>query len=202
MGRPPRITNERLLQIARMVFVRDGVSGSTKSISALAGISEAAIFQRYRTKAALFLAAMSPVYADTAAMIALADDARDGREALQILGDAVLAYFREALPVMLPVIAHPAVGLDELLKHMGGGPAMDITEALQSYFQDQAAKGAISVMNPRAAAAMLVTSMHSVALFEIMGLHGGVMPEAGLYAMIDSLWFGMSPAFAEIHQER
>jgi AcrR family transcriptional regulator len=202
MGRPPRITNDRLLQIARMVFVRDGASGSTKSISALAGISEAAIFQRYGTKAALFLAAMSPVHADTVAMIALADGARDGREALQILGGAVLDYFREALPVMLPVIAHPAVGLDELLKHMGDGPAMDITEAIQSYLQEQSTEGAVNVQNPRAAAAMLVTSMHSVALFEIMGLHGGVMPEAGLNAMIDSLWFGMSPAFADAHRDR
>jgi hypothetical protein len=44
--------------------------------------------------------------------------------------------------------------------------------------------------------------MHSVALFELMGLHGGVMPEAGLNSMIDSLWFGMAPADANTVQER
>jgi AcrR family transcriptional regulator len=103
MGRPPRISNERLLQIARVVFVRDDASGSTKSIAALSGISEAAIFQRYKTKAALFLAAMSPVHADTVALVALADHAKNGREALHILGGAILAYFREALPVMSPI---------------------------------------------------------------------------------------------------
>jgi AcrR family transcriptional regulator len=201
MGRPPRISNDRLLQIARMVFVRDGASGSTKAIAALAGISEAAIFQRYKTKAALFLAAMSPVHADTVAIVALAEGAADGRDALHILGGAVLAYFREALPVMLPVIAHPAIGLEELLKHMGDGPAMEITQALQTYLEEQAIAGAAHVPYPRAAAAMLVTSMHSVALFELMGLHGGVMPEAGLNSMIDSLWFGLEPKTARALQE-
>jgi AcrR family transcriptional regulator len=58
MPRPPKITNEAILEAARQVFLADGVGASTLAIAEKAGISEAAIFKRFGTKQALFLAAM------------------------------------------------------------------------------------------------------------------------------------------------
>ena len=39
----------------------------------------------------------------------------------------------------------------------------------------------------------LVAAMHSIALFEIMGEHGGVMPSAAVDAMVASFWSGLEP---------
>jgi AcrR family transcriptional regulator len=58
MARPPKITNEVILEAARQVFLEDGVGASTLTIAEKAGISEAAIFKRFGTKQAMFLAAM------------------------------------------------------------------------------------------------------------------------------------------------
>ncbi len=75
---------------------------------------------------------------------------------------------------------------------------MRLSEVVAAYFVEQTAAGAMSAPDPRAAAAMLVAAMHSIALFEIMGVHGGDMPAAGVSTMVDSLWSGLAPPSAEI----
>lgn len=198
MGRPPLITNDHLLAIAREVFVRDGSAGSTREIATRAGISEAAIFQRYSTKAGLFLAAMAPPPVDWQTIAAAARDQPDAHAGLMTLSRLCLDYFRDALPVILPVVTHPGIGLEALLNHLGRNPAMRLSEVVEAYFVEQNSAGRMSTPDPRAAAAMLVAAMHSIALFEIMGLHGGDMPAAGVSAMVDSLWNGLAPSSTEI----
>jgi AcrR family transcriptional regulator len=58
MARPPKITNEEIITVARQVFLEKGAGASTLVIAERAEISEAAIFKRFGTKQALFLAAM------------------------------------------------------------------------------------------------------------------------------------------------
>ena len=70
MGRPKIIDDDALLAHARVVFLERGAYGSTKDIAKRAGISESAIFQRFPTKAELFLAAMLPPQVDVSAIVA------------------------------------------------------------------------------------------------------------------------------------
>jgi len=49
------------------------------------------------------------------------------------------------------------------------------------------------VRDPRAAAALLVAALHSIAVFEIMGFHDGAMPKAGVRSLVDALWRGLEP---------
>jgi AcrR family transcriptional regulator len=193
LGRPLLISNEDLLAVAREVFVRDGASGSTREIATRAGISEAALFQRFSTKPALFLAAMAPTPVDAAAIAAAARAQPGAREGLMTIAELTLDYFREALPVILPVVTHPSIGLEALLGHLGRNPAMRLSQVAEDFLAEQHAAGAMTVADPRAAAAMLVAAMHSIALFEIMGLHGGDMPTAGVRGLVDSLWNGLAP---------
>lgn len=192
MGRPPRILNSDLLAIAREAFIKAGQAGSTKEIAKRAGISEAALFGRFPTKAALFLAAMEPPFADVEAMRDRANACGSAREGLQSLARDSLAYFREALPVILPLVTHPSIGLDEVLHHMGKGPALEIGEVIEGYFAAQTLNGAMAAPDPRAAAMLLVSAVHSAVLFEMMGVHGGKVPEAQFARMIDALWFGLA----------
>ena len=60
-SRVPRtpITDEHLLGAARAVFLEAGAGATTAAVAARAGVSEALIFKRFRTKARLFERAMA-----------------------------------------------------------------------------------------------------------------------------------------------
>ena len=196
MGRPKTIDDEKLLAIARAVFVRDGAFGSTRDIAKRAGISEAALFKRYPTKATLFLAAMVPPMVDAPAIVKKARAVSDPREALLLIADQVLGFFREVMPVVLPLIRNPLIGAEAVHAHFGTGQVGDLTNALAQHFKAETRRRRMAAVNPLATAALLVTSMHSVAQFELMGFHGGVVPEAGIRAMIGALWDGLNPRAA------
>src|SRR5579871_3720318 len=121
MGRPKRIEDKELLAIARAVFVLDGAHGSTREIAQRAGVSEAALFKRFSTKAELFLAAMMPPNVDTEAMIAAAERAPDARAGLQALAERMLAYFREAIPVIRQLTQNPLIDLEAVRRRFGVG---------------------------------------------------------------------------------
>lgn len=193
MGRPRIIDDEPLLAIAREVFVREGAFGSTREIAQRAGVSEAALFKRYGTKAGLFLAAMAPPAADPDAIIRQAEAVDDPRRGIALIADQTLGFFREALPVILPLIRNPLIGPDAVHRHFGDGQAARLTEAVARYLDAERRKGRLGAAEPFAAAALLVTSLHSLVLFELMGFHGGAIPPAGVSGLLDALWAGLGP---------
>ena len=58
MARPVTISEEQLLDAARVIFVRDGTNATTKDIARQAGVGEGSLFRRFPTKEALFSAAI------------------------------------------------------------------------------------------------------------------------------------------------
>jgi AcrR family transcriptional regulator len=192
MGRPAIIDKEAVLRAARQVFIQNGAFGSTKDIAQLAGVSEALLFKRYPTKAALFVAAMAPPNVDPAAILRAAESVKDPHAAFIALGESVLAYFREAVPIMSQLVRNPLIGFDALQKHFGKNPAVLLTGAARSFFQAQCKQGLMSG-DPHSAAALLVTCLHSIAQFELMGLHGGVVSKRDVRSLLDTLWTGVAP---------
>ncbi|MBN2804935.1 MAG: TetR/AcrR family transcriptional regulator [Deltaproteobacteria bacterium] len=59
MSRPKTISDEDLLKIARECFIEQGPSVPTRVIALKAGISQPALFKRFKNKDELFLAALS-----------------------------------------------------------------------------------------------------------------------------------------------
>jgi AcrR family transcriptional regulator len=194
MGRPRIIEDKDLLAAARAVFIRDGAAGSTREIADRAGISESALFKRYATKAGLFLAAMAPPSIAAGAIVAKAEAISDPRKALRVLGDSLLDFFRELIPVMLPLIQNPLIGPETVRHHFGESAAERIVQEVADYVQRLRRAGKIApAADPGAVAALLVAATHSIAQFEIMGMHGGTIPEDGVHAVIDAIWVGMRP---------
>jgi AcrR family transcriptional regulator len=193
MGRPKTIETADLLRVARTVFLAEGAYGSTKEIAKRAKISEAALFKRFPTKAALFAAAMAPPEPDIDAIFAKARVEKDPRRALQVLARSVLAHYRTAMPRMLHLITHPAVGIGAFHDRLGHSAPVPLDLAIANFLRELNAKGSIRVPNVQPAAALLVAALHSVVLFELMGVHGGAVPDAAVNAMIDVVWSGLKP---------
>jgi AcrR family transcriptional regulator len=192
MGRPPLLSREQVLAAARAVFSTEGLGASIRDVAAVAGISEAAIFKRFQTKAALIVAALAPPAPDLQSILAPLDHPA-GPDLAGVMQN-VVSYFRDALPVILPVIAQPDVGMDAFLDELGANPATIINEALAARLAALINVGRLRAVQPFAAAGVIVATAHSLALFEIMGLHRGRSPPAVMVAMADVLYRGLAPA--------
>lgn len=193
MGRPRTVETDKLLRVAREVFLEGGAYGSTKEIARRAGFSEAALFKRFPTKADLFAAAMAPPPPDIDAILAKARAQKNPQRALHALAHSLLAYYRMAMPRILHLITHPQVGMAPFHERLGRDKPVALDVAVSEFLRAQHEKGQMCAPNARATAALLVTTLHSVVLFELMGVHGGAVPDAQVNAMIDIVWSGVAP---------
>ncbi len=105
MGRRKTISDEDLLTCARDVFVERGFAGTTREIAKRSGVSEALVFQRYATKADLFFAAMALPAVDLQALFEAPGHSARGK--LASITAAMVDYFRDSMPVLLPLLSTP-----------------------------------------------------------------------------------------------
>ena len=106
---------------------------------------------------------------------------------------SLVDYFRELLPITLRVALQPDVGLDAYLGEIGANPAMTLNEALAARLAALTNAGKLRKLQPFAVAGLMVATAHSLALFEIMGIHGGRSPPEVFRNMTDAIWFGIAP---------
>lgn len=193
MGRNRTIRDEQLLQYAREVFLESGAFGSTREIARRAGVSEATLYKRYPTKAALFLAAMVPEQVDINVIIHSFTKETEPRQVLTEIGHRILAYFRTLIPVVMHLMTHPSISMTDVTAHFKSMPEQALAEALAEHFEEANSRGTIKVDNPMATASLLVAALHSLALFELMEFHGGKNMEHAVEPFVDALWSGMAP---------
>lgn len=193
MGRHKIVADEQLLRHAREVFLKGGAFGSTKEIARRAGISEATLFQRYPTKAALFLAAMVPPDVDVEGIVHAPTKRTDPEGALTEIGRRMLAYFRSLIPTVMHLMTHPSIRMADVTAHFQRTPEDALARALATYLRDAQARGKVKVRDPMAAAGLLISAIHSLALFELMEMHGGQDMEHAVEPFVKALWGGLDP---------
>ncbi len=193
MGRHKTIRNEQLLQHAREVFLESGAFGSTKEIARRAGVSEATLYQRYPTKAALFLAAMVPEPVDIDAVIHSFTKETDPRLVLTKIGQRILAYFRTLIPVVMHLITNPSIRMADVASHFKSMPSQALAEALAAHMKEASSCGVVKVGDPVAAAGLFVSAIHSLAVFELMEIHGGRNADHVVKQFVEALWSGIAP---------
>jgi len=192
MGRPPLVSREEVIAAARDVFSREGLSASIRDVAAVAGISEAAIFKRFATKAALVVAAMAPPKPDIPTLLAPLDN-KDLRKGIAGTMQNITDFFRETLPLTLPIAMQNDVGLRTYVEELGANPATDLNASLAAKLTGLINSGRLHKLQPFAVAGLIVATAHSLALFEIMGIHGGRSPPEVVRNMADAIWFGIEP---------
>ena len=191
MGRSKQISDEALLAAARAVFSEQGYGASTREIAGRAGISEATLYQRHHTKLDLFFAAMVPPPIALAAWPAKASS----RAELESLASYILAYFREAMPILLQLVTHPSFQLADLKEREAQLPLLRLAELLSASLQRHALSGNLRADSARlkAATLTLIATLHSLALFERMGVHGGSFPEPVVRQIVALILAGLKP---------
>jgi AcrR family transcriptional regulator len=195
MGRPRLIETEAILEAARDTFLEEGVGATTGAIARRAGISEATIFKRFRTKTELFFAAMG--FAEFDARKAIEDLRGKGPASREIeaISLRLLEYLGEMVPVLTRLLAHPGVNAVELAEMFPEMPARALVEAVAEYVESEQRDGRMEPRDPHAVAVTIFGILHNRALLEHIGLYpkDERSREEFVRSFIDVLWNGIRP---------
>jgi len=169
-GRPPVISRERLLEIAREVFLELGIQATTAEVAARAGVAEGTIFLRFKSKADLFRAAMQ-FDPDQALAFVEGLPARAGepdlRATLVDFAEKFLRLGRVAVPVMMMTWSNPEQpGCAERSPERAQRYRRAIT-ALCRFFELELASGRLQQGDPEVLGRMLMGSLHHFVMGEV-----------------------------------
>jgi AcrR family transcriptional regulator len=156
-GRPPQVSEEKLLDAARDVLLRRGAAATTAEIARRAGISEALVFYRYETKERLVAAVLDREMHPPARLAELVGAAGGGHllELVIELGEVLLAYVRATLPLVEVLRSLPSA--EATMRTLAGrGATPDrLTGPVAAYFEAEVRAGRLRPIDPRIVARAL-----------------------------------------------
>jgi AcrR family transcriptional regulator len=169
-GRPPVISRERLLEIAREVFLELGIRATTAEVARRAGVAEGTIFLRFKSKSDLFRAAMQ-FDPDEALAFVEQMPARAGepdlRAVLLDFAEHFIRLGRVAVPVMMMTWSNPEQpgcmerGADR------GSRYRRVIAALTRFFALEVQSARLGAGDPEVLARMLIGSLHHFVMGEV-----------------------------------
>lgn len=184
MARPISIPDEDILRAAREVYLAKGVSTTTAAIAKRARISEGTLFHRYKTKEALFRAAMIDV--DVREVIGSFDlDARVGRSTLEgelvDLATKLVSLYRLIIPGLLMLGARGESAAKSPRPHLTKrNPApLRAVKRLAKYFAAEMRAKRMRSMNSEVVARVFIGGLWHYVFFETLNAHHGepTLPE-------------------------
>jgi AcrR family transcriptional regulator len=184
MPRKKNIPDETILDVAREVFISDGIGASTRKIAEQAGVSEGVIFQRFDSKMRLFFAAMRLPPPDFAEAIVASEACPDLFEALFILTKEILQYLRSIMPNVLLVLSHPA--RKEIFSRHGDGThdllfeGFGLNQVLVRFFDQQMIEKTLRPRDYQLLSSILLSVLLTRAFHEQMGIDEPDATEAWL----------------------
>ncbi len=197
MARPRRITDEKILDAAREVFLEQGYGAPTSEVARRSECSEGTIFKRFPTKEALLVACMGP--GELPAPVRLAEQGLPPgapREALEQMFTEYVSFFQDVLPRVLMlwssrVIDHPF----QIHEGQENPLPKRLISSVSSFLEAERKAGTIRCVDTQVAARALIGAAQNYALFEMMGMHDDTVPAAGEYGrrVVDLLWEGLAP---------
>ena len=106
-----------------------------------------------------------------------------------------MKYFRGAMPVLLQLVTHPSFNLADHADQTARKPLHCLGEAVSACLERHRVNGEIADDPARIRTAMLtlMATLHGLALFERMRLHGGAFPDAAVRNIADLLVAGLEP---------
>jgi AcrR family transcriptional regulator len=195
--RPKTISDEQILEAARELFLAKGFGASTTSIAKRAGISEALIFRRFRTKEALFAAALGR--GETPRWVARLDTiagSGDPKRNLIDISLQIIDHYDTLLPSLMMIWSSRTRA--PIRRQLQQPAASRNLKALTRYFDGEIELGRMRRCEPEVVARALLGALLNHAFFKLMGVHARRPISASRYvaSLIDMLWDGLEPAHA------
>jgi AcrR family transcriptional regulator len=201
MARPPKITNEAIIAVARQVFLEQGANASTLEIAEKAGISEASIFKRFLTKQALFAAAMgiSETHPWVKVLTHETPTANIRAELTEICTQ-MLAVYQEIMPRVFMIMTQGKSMLPPIVPP----PPLRDSQLLAGYLDRAIAQGHIRSCSSMTVAHMIVGAINNYVitqnvLTKLPDLAAkllqvkSVEPDRFIDNLIDTIWPGIEP---------
>jgi len=203
MGRPPIITDEALVDVAHDVFLEYGVEATIAQIAERAGVSEALVFHRFKTKEELFQVAMA-VPLDPPWLTNLPGRVGKGvlRDQLTEMTREGLAFFRIMVPVAMMQWSKRGDGTGTRPKMKVGteSPPMRGLRLVGGYFEAEMRLGRMARHDAEVVARTLTGALWEYVSMELMFERSGVLPlpeETFIRSLVHLMLEGLSPRATE-----
>ena len=196
MGRPKTIETSDLLAIARDVFRKHGPTATTRHVAKAAGITQAVLYQRFKSKDALFIAALTQSAPGLNALSAIDPARHTPRSYLAIFAARTKDHFRTAMPSILTHAAHPKYGKEMMGQVHRHNRAGEIAVMLGLRLQDWMQAGLVRPLEPRVFAHAFIHALHSMAMVELLSGDDEfyVTDAKEMKAFVGMFWQGLQPA--------
>lgn len=193
MGRPKTIETSELLASARKIFRQRGHTATIRDVAKAAGITSAVLYQRFKTKDQLFLAALTQHDASLEALTGLDASQHGPKSYLALFAARAKDHFRSAMPSLLSHAAHPKYGKEMMGQIHRHNRAGEIAGLLVLRFTAWQQAGLVRPMNPRTFAFAFVHALHSMAMVELLSGDDEfyVTDAKEMAAFIDLFWSGL-----------
>lgn len=194
VARPRSFTDEQIIEAAREVFFRDGLTASTREISRRAGVSQGLIYQRFPSKEALFVATMTlPLLEGWQAQLDELVGQGDLRQNLKVLSCRLVHYFRVSLARLM---MRWSVG-----EQLGASPSWanwmtpQDAQALEHYLRDEMRLGRLHPHDPEALVASLTLPLVAFCTGELTSRQQQSVQAVDQFLdqTLTTLWFGIAP---------
>ncbi len=192
MGRPKTIEDSELLAAARLIFRQHGHTATTRDVAQAAGISQAVLYQRFKSKDALFFAALA---SNTPALSQIFDidaTAYDPPSYLAIFAARTKDHFRNVIPSILHLATHPKYSEtlnQEIHKHNRAGEVAALL-SLRVHAWQEAAQ--IRPTNASAFAGAFLHALHSMAMIEVLSDNAKSPTKPGkMHEFVAVFWDGL-----------
>jgi AcrR family transcriptional regulator len=197
MARRPQFRDEDILEAARAVFLARGVRATTAEVAERAGVSEGTIFHHFKSKEALFRAALNTTLEESSEITGLMDRVGQGSvaENLRAFVAAVIDSLRVRVPFIMLAWSNPGRDGVSAICDLEP-PGLRIVRMLAGYVDGEVRLGRIRRVDPEIVARGLVGSIFDYVMTEI--LHGaphGLPLPAAMYVrgLVDVFLHGIAP---------
>ncbi len=190
--RPRQFTDDEVLEIARRCFLQHGPSLSTSVIADELGVSQAALFRRFKTKQALMVRALAP--AARPEWIDQVDAGPDDRPVPEQLRDVVAgidAFFEQMLPC-IAVLRSAGINPEAMIHEYELPPPTLSHRALTGWFQRLHEVGRARIPHPQSTAMAFLGAIHARhMLCHMLGEHAPKTEPEFLTNLVEVFWTGI-----------
>jgi AcrR family transcriptional regulator len=196
MGRRPTVDADRILAVAREVFVEKGIGATTAEVARRARVAEGSIFNRFPTKGDLFREAMKVGEPRWVATLPGRIGKGEIDAVLISLGAEITDFFRVLMPLVMLSWSNPTpTGIPEILSGPNP-PPLRVVKALAGYFEAEMRLARIARHDPEVVARLFLGGLQNFVMLELLARSEEVLPlplETYLRGMVNLLLRGLHP---------